>query len=82
MLANVALRDARPAIVVCPTCTRHLMEIKDVRWATTKLEFIYECTGCGAEHNREIAGSEEIVTTFTSRASVLLRDLEIFSLQS
>jgi hypothetical protein len=31
MRANVPLRDARPAVIVCPHCTRHLMEVKDVQ---------------------------------------------------
>ncbi len=77
MLANVSLRDARPAVIVCPSCTRHLMEVKDVRWAMTKLEFTYECSGCGAETTRSLAGDTPI---FTSRASALLRDLQIFSM--
>lgn len=77
MLANAPLRDARPVIVVCPSCAQHLMDIKDVRWASTKLELTYECTGCGAELQKSIAGSEPVVA-FTSRASTLLRSLEIF----
>ncbi len=39
MRANVPLRDARPAVIVCPHCARHLMEVKDVQWALTRLEF-------------------------------------------
>jgi RNase P subunit RPR2 len=76
MLENVPLRDARPAIVVCPDCARHLMEVKDVRWAMTKLEFIYSCSGCGAETRRTIAGDTPV---FVSRASMFLQKLEIFS---
>ena len=78
MLANVALLDAKPAVVVCPSCKQRLMEISDVQWATTKLEFTYECTGCGAEVSKSIEGTEEIAA-FTSRASNLLRNLQIFT---
>jgi DNA-directed RNA polymerase subunit RPC12/RpoP len=78
MLANVALMDAKPAVVVCPSCKQRLMEIKDVQWASTKLEFTYECTGCGAEVSKTIEGTAEIAT-FTSRASDVLRNLQIFT---
>jgi len=76
VFANTPLLEAQPAVVVCPTCTRRLMEIKDVQWALTRLEFTYECTGCGAEHHEAI-GAEAPV--FGSRASALLHNLEIFS---
>lgn len=76
MLENVALRDARPAVIVCPDCARHLMEVRDVRWAMTRLEFTYGCSGCGAETVRAIAGDTPV---FVSRASTHLRSLEIFS---
>lgn len=76
MLENVPLRDAKPAVIVCPNCARHLMEVQDVRWAMTKLEFTYQCTGCGAETVRAIAGDTPV---FVSRASTHLRSLEIFS---
>lgn len=75
MLENIALRDARPAIVVCPDCAKHLMDVKDVRWAMTKLEFIFECSGCGAELTKSIAGDTPV---FTSLASKHLKTLEIF----
>ncbi|WP_424631846.1 hypothetical protein [Bradyrhizobium sp. SYSU BS000235] len=78
MLANVALRDAKPAVVVCPSCKQRLMEISDVQWAAAKLEFTYECTGCGAEVKKAIEGTAEIAT-FTSRASDVLRNLQIFT---
>lgn len=81
MLANVALGDARPAVIVCPQCARHLMEVKDVQWAAAKLSFTFECAGCGTELHREIAGTEQ-VAAYTSRASALLRDMEIFRLAS
>ena len=76
MLENVPLRDARPAVIVCPECRRHLMEVMDVRWAMTKLEFTYGCTGCGAQTVRAIAGDTPV---FVSRASTHLRSLEIFN---
>ena len=75
MLENVPLRDARPAVIVCPDCARHLMEIVDVRWAMTKLEFTYACSGCGAQHIRAIAGDTPV---FVSRASKHLQSLAIF----
>ncbi|CAN5277937.1 hypothetical protein BH10PSE10_BH10PSE10_25700 [soil metagenome] len=75
MLDNVPLRDARPAVIVCPECARHLMEIADVRWAMTKLEFTYECSGCGAQTVRAIAGDTPV---FVSRASKHLQSLAIF----
>jgi len=76
MLENVPLRDARPAVIVCPECWRHLMEVMDVRWAMTKLEFTYACTGCGHQTIRAIAGDTPV---FVSRASTHLRSLEIFN---
>lgn len=75
MLDNVPLRDAKPAVIVCPKCARHLMEVMDVRWAMTKLEFAYQCSGCGTETIRAIAGDTPV---FVSRASTHLRNLEIF----
>jgi DNA-directed RNA polymerase subunit RPC12/RpoP len=78
MLANVALLDAKPAVVVCPSCKQRLMEVSDVQWAATKLEFTYECTGCGAEVSKTVEGTDEIAA-FTSRASNLLRNLQIFT---
>jgi DNA-directed RNA polymerase subunit RPC12/RpoP len=76
MLENVPLRDAKPAVIVCPDCRRHLMEVMDVRWAMTRLEFKYACSGCGAETTRAIAGDTPV---FVSRASTHLRSLEIFN---
>lgn len=76
MLENVPLRDAKPAVIVCPDCARHLMEVMDVRWAMTKLEFSYACSGCGAQTIRAIAGDTPV---FVSRASTHLRNLEIFN---
>lgn len=75
MLGNVALRDARPAVIVCPDCRRHLMEVSDVRWAMTRLEFVFQCGGCGAQLTRAIAGDTPV---FKSRASAHLQSLEIF----
>lgn len=76
MLENVPLRDAKPAVIVCPDCARHLMEVMDVRWAMTQLEFTYACSGCGAQTIRAIAGDTSV---FVSRASTHLRNLEIFN---
>ena len=81
MLANVPLHEARPAVVICPHCTRHLMEIKDVQWAASKLEFILECSGCGTELSKCIEGEAQ-VANYVSTASALLQKLEIFRLQS
>lgn len=78
MLANVPLRDVQPTVMVCPHCAQRLMDITDVQWAQTKLEFTYGCAGCGTEVKKAVEGSEP-VAAFTSRASALLRDLEIFS---
>ena len=78
MLANVPLRDVQPTVMVCPHCAQRLMDITDVQWAQTKLEFTYGCAGCGTEIKKAVEGSEPI-TSFTSRASALLRDLQIFS---
>ena len=52
------------------------MEVMDVRWAMTKLEFTYACTGCGHQTVRAIAGDTPV---FVSRASTHLRNLEIFN---
>jgi hypothetical protein len=78
MLANVPLRDVQPTVMVCPHCAQRLMEITDVQWALTKLEFTYGCAGCGTEIKKAVEGSEQVVA-FTSRASALLRDVQIFS---
>jgi len=78
MLANVPLRDVQPTVMVCPHCAQRLMDIVDVQWAQTKLEFTYGCAGCGTKIKKAVEGSEP-VAAFTSRASALLRDLQIFS---
>jgi hypothetical protein len=78
MRANVPLRDARPTVIVCPHCARHLMEVKDVQWALTRLEFTFACAGCGTEVTRAIAGDAEVPAA-RSRASALLRELPIFT---
>jgi hypothetical protein len=64
--------------MVCPHCAQRLMDITDVQWAQTKLEFTYGCAGCGTEIKKAVEGSEPIAA-FTSRASALLRDVQIFS---
>jgi DNA-directed RNA polymerase subunit RPC12/RpoP len=55
MLTSVQLQEVKPAVVVCPTCSRRLMVVKDVRWGATNLEFLYECADCGTELSQEVA---------------------------
>lgn len=75
MLENVPLRDAKPAVIVCPDCRRHLMEVKDVRWAMTSSSSPMLARAAAPETIRAIAGDTPV---FVSRASTHLRSLEIF----
>jgi hypothetical protein len=40
-----------PPLVICPSCARLPMHIKDVapHWGMAKIDFTYECSDCGAE---------------------------------
>ena len=51
MPAYIHHQDAEPAFVTCPRCARLPMYIKDVapHWNMAKIDFTYECSGCGAE---------------------------------
>jgi hypothetical protein len=40
-----------PAFVICPSCVGIPMFVRDVEphWSMAKIDFTYECAGCGAE---------------------------------
>ena len=51
MPAYIHYHDAEPAFIVCPSCARLPMYIKEVApiWSMAKIDFIYECSNCGAQ---------------------------------
>jgi hypothetical protein len=49
--------DAEPPFVMCPSCERLPMYIKDVEphWSMAQINFTYECSDCGAEIRQTVA---------------------------
>ena len=55
MPAYIHHHDAEPPFMICPSCLRLPMYIKDVtpHWSMAKLDFTsYECSNCGARPGR------------------------------
>jgi DNA-directed RNA polymerase subunit RPC12/RpoP len=47
--------------VVCPSCTERVpMYVRNVEphWSMSKIDFIYECTDCGAEVRQTVTRPE------------------------
>ena len=51
MPAYVQHRDIESALIVCPNCLGLPVYVRDVapHWGVAKIDFIYECSDCGAE---------------------------------
>jgi DNA-directed RNA polymerase subunit RPC12/RpoP len=51
MPAYVQHREIESALIVCPNCLGLPMYVRDVEphWSMAKIDFIYECSDCGAE---------------------------------
>ena len=52
MPAYTHYKDVEPAPVICPRCVGTLpMYVREIEphWSMTKIDFIYECSDCGAE---------------------------------
>jgi hypothetical protein len=49
-----------PGVIVCPICLGFPLHIRDVEpcWSEAKLDFIYECSGCGAEVRETVTRPE------------------------
>ena len=51
MPAFIPRHDAESSFIICPSCERLPMYVKDVapHWSMAKIDFTYECSDCGAE---------------------------------
>jgi hypothetical protein len=51
MPAFIHHHDAEPFFMICPSCERLPMHIKDVapHWSMGKIDFTFECFDCGVE---------------------------------
>jgi DNA-directed RNA polymerase subunit RPC12/RpoP len=52
--------DAEPPLIVCPSCARLPMYIKEVApiWSMAKLDLTYECSNCGAQIRQTVTEPE------------------------
>ena len=60
MPAYIHHRDAEPPPIICPSCARPPMYIKDVapHWSMAKIDFTYECSICGAQITQTLTKPE------------------------
>jgi DNA-directed RNA polymerase subunit RPC12/RpoP len=60
MPAYVQHQEIQPASIVCPNCLRRPMYVRDVEphWSMAKIDFVYECFGCGAEIKKTVIKRE------------------------
>jgi hypothetical protein len=60
MPAYIHHHDAEPPFMICPSCERLPMYIKDVapHWSMAKIDFTYECSNCGAEIRQTVTKPE------------------------
>lgn len=60
MPAYMHHHDADPMGIICPSCMGLPLHIRDVEplWSAARLDFIYECTDCGAEVRKTVTKSE------------------------
>lgn len=51
MPAYIHPQDVEPAFIICPSCARLPMFVREVapHWSLAKIEFTFECSDCGAE---------------------------------
>ena len=52
--------DIEPAFVICPSCVGLPMFVRAVEphWSMAKIDFIYECSDCGAEVRQTVTKPE------------------------
>ena len=60
MPAYVQHRDIETALIVCPNCLGLPVYVRDVapHWGMAKIDFIYECSDCGAEIKKTLTKPE------------------------
>jgi uncharacterized Zn finger protein len=60
MPAFIHQHDAEPPFMICPSCARLPMYIKDVtpHWSMAKIDFTYECSNCGAQIRQTVTKPE------------------------
>ena len=60
MPAYVQHREIQSAFIVCPNCLGLPMYVRDVEphWSVAEIDFIYECSGCGAEIKKSLTKPE------------------------
>ncbi len=60
MPAYIHHYDAEPSFMICPSCERLPMYVKEVapHWSMAKIDFTYECSDCGAEIRQTVAKPE------------------------
>ena len=60
MPAYIHHHDAEPAFMICPSCDRLPMYIKDVapHWSIATIDFTYECSNSGVQIRQTVAKPE------------------------
>ena len=60
MPAYVQHRDIESALIGCPNCLGLPVYVRDVapHWGMAKIDFIYECSDCGAEIKKTVTKPE------------------------
>jgi hypothetical protein len=60
MPAYVQHREIESAFIVCPNCLGLPMYVRDVEphWSVATIDFIYECSDCGAEIKKTLTKPE------------------------
>jgi len=60
MPAYVQHREIESAVIVCPNCLGLPMYVRDVEphWSVATIDFIYECSDCGAEIKKSLTKPE------------------------
>ena len=60
MPAYIHHHDAEPPFMICTSCVGLPMYVKDVtpHWTMAKIDFIYECSNCGAQIRQTVTKPE------------------------
>ena len=60
MPAYIHHHDAEPPLIICPSCVRLPMYIKEVapHWTMAKIDFTYEFSNCGAQIRQTVTKPE------------------------
>jgi hypothetical protein len=60
MPAYVQHRETETTLIGCPNCLGLPMYVRDVElhWSMAKIDFIYECSDCGAEIKKTLIKPE------------------------